>query len=87
MCVCTDERSKGVVRWEKVVKGAWVRPARKGYRLRCCDCGLVHSVEFRIVDGYVEMLFQRRERETTVERVRILRRQRRDNKRARVGIR
>ena len=28
--------------------GEWVRPIRKGYRLRCCDCGLVHTMDFRL---------------------------------------
>lgn len=27
---------------------AWVRPVRKGYKLACCDCGLVHDLDFRI---------------------------------------
>lgn len=28
----------------------WVRPARKGYRLACCDCALVHNLEFKLVE-------------------------------------
>lgn len=27
----------------------WVTPIRKGYRLGCCDCSLVHTMEFRVV--------------------------------------
>lgn len=26
----------------------WVAPVRRGYRLACCDCGLVHELEFRL---------------------------------------
>ena len=26
----------------------WIRPIRKGYKLACCDCGLVHDLDFRI---------------------------------------
>jgi hypothetical protein len=25
----------------------WIQPIMEGYRLACCDCGLVHEVEFR----------------------------------------
>jgi hypothetical protein len=27
----------------------WQFPVMKGYKLACCDCGLVHDVEFRVV--------------------------------------
>lgn len=26
----------------------WIRPRRKGYKMACCDCGLVHDLDFRI---------------------------------------
>ena len=26
----------------------WQNPIMKGYRMRCCDCKLVHEVEFRV---------------------------------------
>lgn len=29
--------------------GEWVQPVRKGYRMMCCDCGLVHNLDFRVV--------------------------------------
>ena len=35
--------------YEDVTAGQWVYPKRKGYRMQCCDCGLVHAVDFRIV--------------------------------------
>ncbi len=28
--------------------GEWVQPVRKGYRLACCYCGLVHAMNFRL---------------------------------------
>lgn len=32
--------------------GEWEQPIRKGYLLQCCGCGLIHSMDFRIVtDG------------------------------------
>ena len=29
--------------------GEWVQPIKKGYKMICCDCGLVHRFEFRHV--------------------------------------
>jgi hypothetical protein len=29
--------------------GTWLEPVRKGYKLGCCDCGLVHMIDFRLV--------------------------------------
>lgn len=26
----------------------WQKPVMKGYMMQCCDCGLIHEVEFRI---------------------------------------
>lgn len=38
-----------VVRYPTVQNGEWVRPVMKGYRMKCCDCGLVHRIEFRVI--------------------------------------
>jgi len=27
-------------------EGVWIRPIKKGYKFACCDCGLVHRLEF-----------------------------------------
>lgn len=27
----------------------WVSPIPKGYRMACCDCGLVHDMEFEVL--------------------------------------
>jgi hypothetical protein len=27
----------------------WVQPIRDGYRMFCCDCGLCHEFQFRLV--------------------------------------
>jgi hypothetical protein len=32
----------------------WIRPKRRGYRMACCDCGLVHEVNFRLDGRHVE---------------------------------
>lgn len=34
--------------------GEWVSPRRTGYRLACCDCGLVHRMDFRVKDGKIQ---------------------------------
>lgn len=36
--------------YETPKAGEWVQPVRKGYRLACCDCGLVHTMDFRVLD-------------------------------------
>jgi hypothetical protein len=27
----------------------WVVPVMQGYRMGCCDCGLVHNIDFSVV--------------------------------------
>lgn len=27
----------------------WVRPIRKAYKTMCCDCGLIHIVDFKLL--------------------------------------
>lgn len=39
----------------------WEFPVMEGYRMGCCDCGLVHDMEFRVVkvmkvDGEIKHL-------------------------------
>lgn len=54
----------------KAVKGGedgwceWQQPIRKGYKMACCDCGLVHTMEFRIYRGRIQMRAKRNERST-----------------------
>lgn len=36
-------------RYQKVAKDEWVQPKMTQYRAACCDCGLVHEIEFRVV--------------------------------------
>jgi hypothetical protein len=37
------------MKYPQVYSGEWVSPRRKGYRMMCCDCGLVHEMDFRLV--------------------------------------
>lgn len=38
-------------RFPKVKKLEWVQPRPRGYLMACCDCGLVHRMDFRIING------------------------------------
>jgi len=43
------------VRFPKVKAGQWVQPVRRGYLMSCCDCALVHRMDFRVVEGRVQL--------------------------------
>ena len=34
----------------KILAGEKIMPEMSGYRMKCCDCGLVHRVEFGVVE-------------------------------------
>jgi len=38
-------------KYEEPAEGEWVQPVEVGYKMACCDCGKVHRVDFRVVDG------------------------------------
>lgn len=42
------------MKYRQEYDGEWIRPARKGYKIKCCDCGLVHKINFRIRKGNIE---------------------------------
>ena len=78
---CMDSRcpkwhrapSKQMSRYKQQFDGDIVRPRMKGYRVRCCDCGLVHIVDFFIRDKRVEYQVWRDDRATANARKRTLR--------------
>ncbi len=35
-----------------VKPGEWVTPVHQGYLLKCCDCGLVHRFDFRVIKAH-----------------------------------
>jgi len=39
------------MKYYEMEEGEWITPQKKGYRLQCCDCGLVHKIDFRIIDN------------------------------------
>lgn len=46
----------------------WIRPVSRDYKMACCDCGLVHNLDFRIVDDRVEFRVRRNNRSTAMVR-------------------
>jgi hypothetical protein len=46
----------------------WVQPVRRGYRLACCDCGLIHNVDFRVRRGCIQFRVARNTRSTAMMR-------------------
>lgn len=46
----------------------WVQPVRRDYKMGCCDCGLVHNLDFRIGDGRVQFRVRRNNRSTAMVR-------------------
>lgn len=44
-----------------VGNGEWVQPRRKKYEMECCDCGLVHVLNFKLIttpNGGKSIIFQ-----------------------------
>jgi hypothetical protein len=46
----------------------WVSPEMTGYRWACCDCGLVHDLEFRVAADGVWFRARRNKRSTAAKR-------------------
>lgn len=38
-------------KYRQETDGEWIRPVAKGYKMACCDCGLVHRLDFRVMRG------------------------------------
>lgn len=46
----------------------WIQPIKKGYKLACCDCCLVHTMDFRVREGRVQFRVSRNNRSTALMR-------------------
>lgn len=42
----------------------WLKPLMRGWKMRCCSCGLVHRFTFKIVKGHVWLKAVRDDRAT-----------------------
>jgi hypothetical protein len=56
------------VTYDVISYGEWTRPRMRNFRKQCCDCGLIHRLDFRIVDGKVEFRTRRDDRATAAAR-------------------
>jgi hypothetical protein len=56
------------MRYEIIAYGEWTRPRMQNFREQCCDCGLIHRLDFRIVDGRLEFRTRRDDRATAAAR-------------------
>lgn len=54
--------------YPKVQDGEWVQPILKGYKMACCDCGLVHKINFRTKYGKIQFQAFRDKRATGQKR-------------------
>jgi hypothetical protein len=52
------------VNYERVVDGAWVQPRPTAYLMACCDCHLVHVMQFRLQRGRIQLRAFRHDAET-----------------------
>lgn len=41
-------KSKG---YYQVTDGEWITVSKRGFREQCCDCGLIHKLNFRVTDS------------------------------------
>jgi len=37
------------VKYKPAKSGQWIKPKKNGYKMMCCDCGLVHRMQFEHV--------------------------------------
>jgi hypothetical protein len=37
------------MRYHTVQNGEWVKPRMRGYFMKCCDCGMVHKLNFKVI--------------------------------------
>lgn len=59
-----DGERERKLQYEPNYQGEWVVQKRRGNFIGCCDCGLVHTVNFRMVRGRIEMQVFRNPGET-----------------------
>jgi hypothetical protein len=56
------------ITYDVIRYGEWTRPRMRNFRERCRDCGLIHRLDFRIVDGRIEFRTRREDRATAAAR-------------------
>lgn len=56
------------MKYDKPEANEWILPIRRGYRMMCCDCGLVHELDFRVVKRRIQFRVRRNNRATAAAR-------------------
>lgn len=46
----------------------WVKVVKRGFRLKCCHCHLIHDIDFRVHDGDIEIRVESNDRATKASR-------------------
>ena len=36
------------MRFKQVYENEWQKPVMRGYKMKCCKCGIVHVVDFEV---------------------------------------
>ena len=49
-------------------RGKWEEPVMRGYRFACCECALVHRMDFRLSRGQIQFRVFRDSRATLARR-------------------
>lgn len=49
----------------------WIRPIRKSYKMACCDCNLVHDIDFRVRKEWRGLVIEFRARRNNKETKRL----------------
>ena len=52
----------------QAIEGKYFKPVMKGYRMHCCDCGLVHVIDFKVIHhgrGHKVLLRAKRDNRAT----------------------
>lgn len=55
-------------KYDQLQDGEWMAPKRKGFKEQCCDCALVHVVDYKIVNGQIQFRSRRDNRATAAAR-------------------
>jgi len=56
------------VKYAQVYDGEWVPLPRRGQKIVCCDCGLIHRIDVRVKAGKVQFRAFRDVRATAARR-------------------
>lgn len=57
-----------LMKYEEVKNNEWTELGLKNQDLICCDCNLVHTIDFKIKDGKLFAKFRRNEKATAAIR-------------------